>query len=98
MKLRQLKGKTLPNYDMSSVFIELYHIEKIIKDGKHVEQKNYIIIRLVTIIEQFFRKVLEFLFRRHPETRATKYHTGHADSSMISSKRILIGCGGMPQN
>ena len=54
---------------MSSVFIELYHIEKIIKDGKHVEQKNYIIIRLVTIIEQFFRKVLEFLFRRHPETR-----------------------------
>ena len=69
MKLRQLKGKTLPNYDMSSVFIELYHIEEIIKDGKHVEQKNYIITRLVTIIEQFFRKVLEFLFRRHPETR-----------------------------
>ena len=54
---------------MKSVFLELYHIEKMIEDGKHVEQKNYIMIRLVTIIEQFFRKVLEFLFRRFPDKR-----------------------------
>ena len=69
MKPRQLKGKTLSNYDMRSVFIELYQIEKMIKDGKYIEQRNYITIRLVTIIEQFFRKVMEFLFRRHPDKR-----------------------------
>ena len=69
MNLRQLKGKTLSDYDMKSVFLELYHIEKMIEDGKHVKQKNYIMIRLVTIIEQFFRKVLEFLLRRYPDKR-----------------------------
>ena len=69
MQSRQLKGKTLSNYDMRSVFIELYQIEKMIKDGKHIEQRNYITIRLVTIIEQFFRKVMEFLLRRHPDKR-----------------------------
>ena len=69
MNLRQLKGKTLSDSDMKSVFLELYHIEKMIEDGKYVEQKNHIMIRLVTIIEQFFRKVLEFLFRRHPDKR-----------------------------
>ena len=69
MNFRQLKGKTLSDSDMKSVFLELYHVEKMIEDGKHVEQKNYIMIRLVTIIEQFFRKVLEFLFRRYPDKR-----------------------------
>ena len=69
MQSRQLKGKTLSNYDMRSVFIELYQIEKMIKDGKYIEQRNYTTIRLVTIIEQFFRKVVEFLFRRHPDKR-----------------------------
>ena len=69
MKSRQLKSKTLSNYDMRSVFIELYQIEKLIKDGKYIEQRNYVTIRLVTIIEQFFRKVMEFLFRRHPDKR-----------------------------
>ena len=69
MTKHQLKAKRLPNYGMKSVFGELYLIEDMIKSGKYMEQINYITIRLVTIIEQFFRKVIEFLLRRHPEKR-----------------------------
>ena len=51
------------------MFVEFYQLEKLIEDDLLEYQKNYIMVRLVTIIEQFFRKVTEFQLRRHPETR-----------------------------
>ena len=57
---RNLKRLTpkLKKQEMDDVFTEFYRLDEIIeKNDQHTQ--NYVVIRLVTIIEQFFRKIVE---------------------------------------
>ena len=48
----------LTKQEMDDVFVEFYRLDEIFgKRDRHTQ--NYIVIRLVTIIEQFFRKIVE---------------------------------------
>ena len=48
----------LTKQEMDDVFVEFYKLGEILgKNDQHTQ--NYIVIRLVTIIEQFFRKIVE---------------------------------------
>ena len=48
----------LKKQEMDDVFTEFYRLDKIQKNEDQ-DMQNYIVIRLVTIIEQFFRKIIE---------------------------------------
>lgn len=58
MKTRLLRGRSIPEQYIEDVFDEFYRLDSIIKAGNEY-QRNYVITRLVTIIEQFFRNVVE---------------------------------------
>lgn len=62
-----MKGRELPKQNMYSVFKEFYSIEPIIRQGMEEHSKNYMVIRLVTVVEQFFRCVVENYFHKHPD-------------------------------
>ena len=64
---RILKAKDLPNQTMDDVFEEFYRLKGIIQDNMKSHEKNHVIIRLVTIIEQFFRCVVEIRLEDRPE-------------------------------
>ena len=49
---------------MENVFIEFYRLESIMESVEKEYAKNYIVIRLVTIIEQFFRNITETLLKK----------------------------------
>ena len=66
MNKRTMKGRELPKQNMYSVFQEFYSIEPIIRQGMEEHSKNYMIIRLVTVVEQFFRCVVEKHFCKCP--------------------------------
>ena len=51
---------------MYSVFKEFYSLEPLIRQGMEDRSKNYMVIRLVTVVEQFFRCVVENRFRKYP--------------------------------
>ena len=53
------KGEKLPKQDLDDVFVEFYRLESIIAGKKEEYQTGYIIIRLVTLIEQFFRNIVQ---------------------------------------
>ena len=55
VRKRILKGQEVPKLHITDVMIEFYNLESILNKS---DQKNYIIIRLVTIIEQFCRGVI----------------------------------------
>ena len=55
MKTHQLKSKEVPQLSMDEAFVKFYTLESILNDEN---QKNYIIIRLVTIIEEFCRNLI----------------------------------------
>ena len=61
-----MKGWDLPKQDMYSVFKEFYSLEPIIIEGMEEHLKNYMAIRLVTVVEQFFRCVMENHFHKYP--------------------------------
>lgn len=53
----------LVNQEMDDVFIEFYRLDEILKNqSQHID--NYVIIRLVTVIEQFFRKIIEYQIKK----------------------------------
>ena len=52
---RSLKGHEVPELHIGEVFEEFYRLESILNKS---DQKSYIIIRLVTIIDQFCRSVV----------------------------------------
>ena len=64
MRTYRLKGKSVPDLSMAEVFEKFYFLESIIND---TNQKNYIIIRLVTIIEEFCRNLIWSRFISTPE-------------------------------
>ena len=48
----------LKKQEMDDVFVEFYRLDEILENkDQHIQ--NYIVIRLVTVIEQFFRKIVE---------------------------------------
>ena len=53
------KGEKLPKQDMSDVFMEFYRLELVMNNEKEEHHTKHAIIRLVTIIEQFFRSVVK---------------------------------------
>ena len=64
---RVLKVKDLPNQTMGDVFEEFYRLKRIIEENPETYEKNYAVMRLVTIIEQFFRCVVEIRLEDKPE-------------------------------
>ena len=62
-----LKVKDLPNQTMGDVFEEFYRLKRTIKENPETYEKNYAVMRLVTIIEQFFRCVVEIRLKDKPE-------------------------------
>ena len=58
MKSRYLRSKSIPEQYIWDVFDEFYRLDSIINDGNEY-QRNYVVTRLVTIIEQFFRIIVE---------------------------------------
>ena len=44
--------------EMTDVIAEFYKLDEILKDTSQ-HTRNYVVIRLVTVIEQFFRKIIE---------------------------------------
>lgn len=58
MKPRYLRSKSIPEQYIEDVFDEFYRLDSIISDSNEY-QRNYVVTRLVTIIEQFFRIIVE---------------------------------------
>lgn len=55
VKKLTLRGQDMPELDITKTFIEFYSLESVFNCST---QKNYTIIRLVTIVEQFCRDVM----------------------------------------
>ena len=77
---RVLKTKDLPNQTLDDVFEEFYRLKDIIQESMKSHEKNHAIIRLVTIIEQFFRCVVEIRLEDKSE---------HVPSKMEIDPRII---------
>ena len=81
----------LTEQEMDDVFVEFYRLGEIL-EKKDQHTQNYIVIRLVTIIEQFFRKIVE----RQIETMKGKIpheitiNTNYLSSIKSTSKERLI--------
>ena len=58
MKPRPLRIRSIPEQYIEDVFDQLYRLDSVINDGNNY-QRNYVVTRLVTIIEQFFRIIVE---------------------------------------
>lgn len=63
---RRVKGK-ISKSDIYDVFVEFYQIGMDMKKNSTEYQNKYIVIRLATILEQFFRCMMELQLKRHPE-------------------------------
>ena len=63
---RRVKGK-VPKSDIYDVFVEFYQLGIDMKKSSTEYQNEYIAIRLVTILEQFFRCIMELELKRHPK-------------------------------
>ena len=61
------RNKILPNQTLIKTFVELYQLEESIADTAKECQKNYAIVRMVTIVEQFFREIVRLKMRKMPE-------------------------------
>ena len=67
MANRRLRGKDLVYQDIEDIIGEFYQL-KLPVDGKsEQDDTNYSIIRLVTILEQFFRFVVECGLEKDPD-------------------------------
>ena len=64
---RKLRGQRLPDQDIDVVFNELCWLEQTIKNSSKDYQIQYIIIRLVTILEQFFRNIVQIQLKIYPD-------------------------------
>ena len=74
-----VKGKKLPNQNIFDVFVEFCRLESAINGAEY--QKNYVVMRLVTIIEQFCRNIVRYKLAEH----------SHEFSGKIELEIPLIG-------
>ena len=76
---------------MDDVFTEFYSLDEILeKNDQHT--KNYVVIRLVTIIEQFFRKIVEKQIKDKKGAIPSEItiNTGYLSDMQSTSKERLI--------
>ena len=81
----------LTKQEMDDVFVEFYRLGDILgKKDQHAQ--NYIIIRLVTIIEQFFRKIVEKQIKNMKGIipREITINTNYLSNIKSTSKERLI--------
>ena len=64
---RRLRGKDLANQDIDDIFEEFYQLQLIIDGKSEPGRVNYSIARLVTVLEQFFRFVVECGLEKDPD-------------------------------
>ena len=60
-----VKGRRLPDQDILDVFVEFCSLESVVSKGEE-HQKKYVVIRLVTIIEEFFRNIVKGQLENSP--------------------------------
>ena len=77
------KNKILPSHDITETLAEFYRLEALTTDSMKEHEKKYVIIRLVTVIEQFFREIL----RIHLTKNSVKEH-----SDIIVKRSLLVDC------
>ena len=79
---RRLRGKELADQDIEDIFEEFYYLQYVIDGRDEQDVIKYGIIRLVTILEQFFRFVVECGLEMNPDKTPT---TIEMDPRMIDS-------------
>ena len=77
------KNKILPSHDITETLAEFYRLEALTTDNMKEHEKKYVIIRLVTVIEQFFREIL----RIHLTKNGVKEY-----SDIIVKRSLLVNC------
>ena len=81
----------LKKQEMDDVFTEFYRLDEILeKNDQHTQ--NYVVIRLVTIIEQFFRKIVEKQIKDKKGVIPSEItiNTGYLSDMQSTSKERLI--------
>ena len=61
------RNKILPNQTLTNAFVELYQLEEFTTDTVKEYQKNHTTVRIVTIVEQFFREIVRLKIQEKPE-------------------------------
>ena len=61
------RNKILPDQTLTNAFVELYQLEEFTTDTVKEYQKNYATVRMVTIVEQFFREIVRLKIHKKPE-------------------------------
>ena len=64
---RIIKGKKLPRQDIDDVFNAFYRLEAAISDGQNEYKTDHVMTKLVTVIEQFFRCIVQFQLEDNPD-------------------------------
>ena len=79
---RRLRGKDLAQQDIDDIFEDFYRLKLFTTGNLEQDGLNYCITRLVTILEQFFRYVVECSLEKEPDKTPT---TIEMDPRMIGS-------------
>ena len=77
MKKRIVRGRQLTNQSLYEVIEDFYRLSDGINEEQSESTNNYSIIRLVTIMEQFCRCVIEERFENHAELIPQKIEIEH---------------------
>ena len=64
---RTVKGKKLPKQDIDDVFNAFYRLEAAISDGQNEYKTDHVMTKLITVIEQFFRCIVQFQLEDDPD-------------------------------
>ena len=64
--IRTVKGLSLPKQDIDDVLVALYRLELTMSNRKKGDQTEHVMIKLVTIVEQFFRCIVQFQLEDNP--------------------------------
>ena len=70
--IRTVKGLSLPKQDIDDVLVALYRLELTMSDRKKGDQTDHVMTKLVTIIEQFFRCIVQFQLEDDPNKNPEK--------------------------
>ena len=73
---RRLRGKELADQDIEDISEEFYYLQSMVDRKSEQGDINYAIIRLVTILEQFFRFVVECSLEKDPDKTPTTNRDG----------------------
>lgn len=80
--MKRLRGKDLVYQDIDDIFEDFYQLKFVMNENHGHNDINYSIIRLVTVLEQFFRYVVECSLEKKPDRTPS---TIEMDPRMIGS-------------